>query len=208
MTTYKIGSLRLPEFDELKGCRSVLARCLGNRYLSFAIGNSRPDLLRFVLQGVGRSTISADDDTPVFELFTVEEIRFWISVSLCFKAEASKHKFASASILILRGALESDRKEKLLRAEWDSFADTAVHAPHAQPHWHVYGSAMDSLDDEGARTEDLVALKKFHFAMASSWHTGDHDSRVVMHSSKALSNWVGGCLAYTKSQLKYLVSKS
>ena len=44
---------------------------------------------------------------------------------------------------------------------------------------------------------------KFHFAMASQWHTKENH-KVVLHDETVLYNWLEGCVQYIIEQLKYV----
>ena len=83
---------------------------------------------------------------------------------------------------------------------------------HAQPHWHIYGPSEASGEPAG---EDPLSklfsrIELVHWAMCAEWPILGNEP--AAHSPKlatadCLAKWLGGCIAYVRSQLEYLESR-
>jgi hypothetical protein len=70
--------------------------------------------------------------------------RFWLALALTFVRD-SQLRMSSASIIVFEGMASNPTKTPLLRAEWHEWN---TQSPHAQPHWHVYPSALADFASE------------------------------------------------------------
>ena len=166
----------------------------------------------YLLVSDGQAWARARSLYPVLPLLTTDDAAFWFAVALRFGSSLGRFQLKHASILIFKGFPADPDKTPLVRAEWDE-ADPA--GPHAQPHWHVYPSAL--ARPEAASFEAIKALEgaagepagrtlegeRFHYAMSAAWHLdgGSHQSRL---SEDGLLKWLPGCVLYTRNQLVYL----
>jgi hypothetical protein len=148
---------------------------------------------------------------------------YWIHFSLKFcldniSTKNISYDLVGVNIKIFKDPEEEKEKELLFRAEWDK----EIINNHAQPHWHIEPEKtffiqketdFDSFIKLNSEAEDLfnsnqnkvaprkLDITKFHFAMASEWHTGNkHYQDLDEHS---LKKWLNGFLEYVVSQLEY-----
>jgi hypothetical protein len=170
----------------------------------------------------GSATLGfATQSYPVVRLLPKEAHTFWLALAL--KTVYDRHlRLTSASIILFEGLASNPTKTPLLRAEWHEWQTPG---PHAQPHWHVYSSALgESLSDvPGAFfVESLVAefgaeprlkapsqnidISPFHYAMSATWHVEHGTCQERLRATSALLGWIRGCIDYTRGQLDYVTS--
>jgi hypothetical protein len=179
----------------------------------------------FQMTGVSATTAIARNRYSVLPLLTTKKSRFWFAVVFRFKAGLRDSRLINVSVVVFEGEAVNQYKTPLLRAEWDEWIDTSK---HAQPHWHVYSSTVDTLvssndfvaGSENKALEDFGEEKldpsgptlssswldadHFHFAMAAQWHSETTESHQVQLSEDGLLKWIEGCIVYTRDQLIYL----
>lgn len=201
----------------LQRCKRALEKALPD---AGRMGFNRRDYARgereYLLVSELHSRARARDDYPVLPLLTTEDATFWLAVAFRFGPFLGSYQLKHVSILIFEGLAADAGKTPLVRAEWDE-ADPA--GPHAQPHWHVYPSALtkpeplsfddaaDALaDPDGAAEEPpggRLEGERFHYAMAATWHLEENRHQCPLSEDKLLK-WLPGCVLYTRSQLGYL----
>jgi hypothetical protein len=131
-----------------------------------------------------------NEDEGFVSFMTVAEWIYWLGMQLKFELIQGEPRFLGASLIVLRNALATDERTKVLRAEWER-REEPEHRKHAQPHWHVYASELEQGD-----------LGRFHLAMAACWHLGESESHYHEPSPEGVASWMGGCVKYIRSQLE------
>lgn len=58
-------------------------------------------------------------------------------------------------------------------------------------------------EQKNIKENDWDSATKFHFAMASQWHTSNSNHRIVL-AQETLPDWLVGCVQYIQEQLKYV----
>jgi hypothetical protein len=218
-----------PEVFLVDDPRPLLARCkrvleaglpkagkMGFNMQGHARGESE-----YLLNSDAQSWARARNQYPVLPLLTTVGSAFWFAVALRFGPALGRFQLKHVSVLIFEGLASDPNKAPLVRAEWD---ETDITGPHAQPHWHVYPSALTRLEPasfedvaEAPASLDETALdetaeesqrrrlegERFHYAMSATWHLdgGGHQSRL---SEDELLRWLPGCILYSQGQLAYL----
>jgi hypothetical protein len=192
--------------------------------------------LGYVLNGPGAALASDERLHPVVPFFTTEAWVYWIGLQLKFESVRGRADFLSASLVVLEGPTASGKKEPLLRAEWERFRAEQP-GPHAQPHWHVYHSALEtpqqlqalSLEPEierlsltgetyevdgvrlsDSRAEALEGMPRFHLAMTARWclaTTSTENLHYEPPDAEKLGQWMRRCVTYTRDQLAYISGK-
>lgn len=143
---------------------------------------------------------------------------YWLFVEIKFHHP----KGVLISFSVFQGEETDIMKNQLFRAEWDDYEDGSIN--HPQPHWHFLSNkaientvssfaeiASDDIKDtfEEVLNEEkskTIDISKFHFAMNGDWN----NTSVHIHSvnnEDNLAKWVGGLLAYLKTELKYIDAK-
>jgi hypothetical protein len=156
----------------------------------------------------------ADRSYPVIRLLPKEALTYWLALALTFTRDRNL-RMTSASIIVFEGVAISSPKTPLLRAEWHEWNSLS---PHAQPHWHVYPSALadfvsavpeafsvaeSRVVDFGTEARTLASplVAAFHYAMSASWHVANGTCQERLQTNEALLNWIRGCISYTREQL-------
>lgn len=193
----KFGDLVLDEPEEVDQVRQAIQEVLRQPLLSLQEEALPRGELAYVLNGPGAAIASDERHHPVVPFLTTEVWVYWIGLQLKFESVRTRAAFLSASLVVLEGPTASGKKEPLLRAEWERFREGQP-GPHAQPHWHVYRSALEtpsrlqafSLEPEierlsleegkmdeanrahlpSPRAEALEGMPRFHMAMTARWH--------------------------------------
>jgi len=150
---------------------------------------------------------------------------YWIGLEIILKPHLGAHIFDSIGVVVFfqRGTA----LEPVLRAEWDKYDEGQ--GRHAQPHWHVYMTAAEhqtrtrfmafendqwrpygeddwmAIDRGAVASDEQRAIAKFHFAMASTWHTGGANAHYEAPDEQKIERWLSGCLTYVREQLTYVV---
>jgi hypothetical protein len=182
------------------------------------MGFHQQDLARgereYLLVSEAQSRAKARNEYPALPLLATVDSAFWFAVALRFGPSLGRFQLKHVSILLFEGLASDPNKIPLVRAEWDE-ADPS--GSHAQPHWHVYSSALikpePMLFEETAEADpdrageeaagSTLEGDRFHYAMSATWHLdgGGHQSRL---SEDKLLRWLPGCVRYTRDQLLYL----
>jgi hypothetical protein len=204
----KIDGLWIQDPPELEAIRKSLTNTLRNVVSFSPIAQPRGGYRYHAISGEEVRTSPGQSEQeriyPAFLLYATDSVRFWVSCSLLSRSERGASVVDEASVIVLAGTLSTDVRE-LLRAEWDSFD-----SPHAQPHWHVYGSRVAEMFQrpEGEVGSDMrLNLSRFHFAMSARWmdHTGGHRETV---SGMGVARWLPACIEYTRAQIEYLAERA
>ena len=207
----------IDDLDEItSACRKGLKVVLNNPSLSFHTDALARGKQKYLLTGSGASQATIGNrNYPVLLLDTINGEIFWLAIVLIFGFANRIQFLDSVSIVVVKG-LAFDSKIPILRAEWDC-SDDYLNAPHGQPHWHVYPSAIlnsnleteDVLEiatDPAVNIEDYPSTRSlpyFHFAMATRWHEGDTRVHGNLEYVDSLTGWISGCVQYTREQLMY-----
>jgi hypothetical protein len=142
--TRSIGEWKFDEPAEVALSLQAMQQVLPRERLGFREEALSRRELRFVLVGSNATAALAEREYPVLPFLTARNQQFWIGVQLKFVSPLGEAEFLSASLIVFHGHLTRESKEKLLRAEWERARDDSPHR-HAQPHWHVYRSALDGM---------------------------------------------------------------
>jgi hypothetical protein len=113
-----------------------------------------------------------------------------------FGMDREGYEFQSISMRIWSG-LTTDDQKKLLRAEWEPYGIDS--SKNAQPHWQL----DDIIVAPDSNSPYAPILRKFHFAMSSSW-SKDEECQHHVDSFAILTTWMKNCLLYVKSQIELL----
>lgn len=159
---------------------------------------------------------------PVVPLLAKGALTYWLALAITLLRDYDLF-VTSASFLVFEGSPRDQDKTPLFRAEWHEWDSVSI---HAQPHWHVYRSALSSLADqlpeafvtEAEQIHDFIGanptaqlaskdlaptLAEFHYAMSANWHlSGSYQQSLSTEAS--LTAWLGGCVSYCRGQLEYL----
>jgi hypothetical protein len=135
----------------LQFCQNKLEPLLDKRELDFKLlePNSEHHIFALITKDLSSSSTAIDDRRNrhnVVPLLATKSDTYWINISLTFlpifgrsqqKTNPQSFQFSGVSIRVFKGLAYDDKKEPLIRAEWDALKDDNN---HAQPHWHVYKS--------------------------------------------------------------------
>lgn len=161
----------------------------------------------------------ASRNYPAIRLLPKEALTFWLALALTFVRD-SQLRMSSASIIVFEGMASNPTKTPLLRAEWHEW-DTE--SPHAQPHWHVYSSALGEFvsevpeaffveppvlefgaDPASVAPSQTIETSPFHYAMSARWHVDRGTCQERLTATSSLLGWLRGCISYTREQLAYI----
>jgi hypothetical protein len=164
---------------------------------------------------------------PVILLLPKEALTYWLAMALTFRRDTNL-RMTSASMIVFEGVAGSATKTPLFRAEWHEWNSQS---PHAQPHWHVYPSALTdfalkvpeafsveqptmvdfrSAAQSPASSQITVSragsplIAEFHYAMSARWHVQDGSCQERLMTTDGLLNWIKGCISYTVGQLNFV----
>jgi len=195
----KIGHDRYPYPAELTAARAAL-KALGHPLVGFAHELTVKGA-RFYISP-GEPITSGGSSYFAVPLLQDSSIRFWFTIDLAFRTRTGSLVLDNVGILVLAGTLASEARE-MFRAEWE-----AGESPHAQPHWHVYGSQLAEAfsiesDEPGLR----LTTSRVHFAMSARWMDND-DVDGTHHNigttADGVKRWIAATLTYSKQQLEYV----
>ncbi len=222
----------------LQFCQDKLKPLLDNKLEFIQLSQSQKGHIFALISKDSSGLIAIDDREnrhPIVPLLLTISDTYWINISLTFlplfgksrqQNESQSFQFSSISIRVFKGLKDDEKKQLLLRAEWDTLTEENN---HAQPHWHVYKSFQirdltpqtsdfesliqpNDVKDFGKETNnsldnqdenDWDSSTKFHFAMSSQWHDGG-THKVVLDQEKLLYSWLVECVKYIKEQLQYI----
>lgn len=180
--------------------------------------------------GGGRDTIRIASNPPLERdgksvLVLIEPgsgAGIYLEIALDHEHEHGVCRITHVSLKLYTGASPSVAALRF-RAEWDPRGEAKK---HAQPHWNI-----DQSDEVSAPVPTglaapwvppakpapwapapapvapakamLQTLSKFHFAMGSSFHIADNDTRhsSTLETEDCLLRWIVGCVAYTRAQI-------
>jgi len=127
-----------------KSCSRVLQECLGIDGVYLVGYNISKWKLLFLSKG-GTGSRAYDKErerdmwvSPIY--ISSKGIYYWLSMYMVFIPFDSKVKLQQMGLIIFKGEAADYEKEPFFRAEW--FTPDDVNNPHAQPHWHIYGSLI------------------------------------------------------------------
>jgi len=151
----------------LQSCKNKLKPLLDKRELDFI--SLQPDSHRYIFALITKdsnSLITTDDRGNrhhIIPLLSTISGIYWLNISLTFlpvfsqskqKVNPQSFQFSGVSIRVFKGLATENKKEPLLRAEWDILKDDNN---HAQPHWHVYKSfQIRNLNTTASDFESLI----------------------------------------------------
>ncbi len=205
-------------------CTKSLRGVIANRHIGFTNFQVAGNTEIWMLNGFSSSHAEAKYPYTVLPILTSRSGLYWVAVSIAFEYERGDAYLMGASIILFEGVSTDNKKNQLLRAEWDCSRELQP-SPHAQPHWHVLQAQIQqsqaSFFDESVLKEFIPAedeiiesmtendpqlpmwprSEKFHFAMASRWHINGLEANGNDLQHEWLRNWLGGCVKYTRTQL-------
>jgi hypothetical protein len=195
----RIGPDPYPYPAELTATLSAL-KSLGHRWVGFAQELTVKGA-RFYISP-GEPITSGGSLYFAVPLLLEFSIRFWFTIDLAFRTRSGSLVLDNVGILVLAGTLANEARE-VFRAEWE-----AGESPHAQPHWHVYGSQLAEAFSIGSSEPDLrPTTSRVHFAMSARWMDDDDDDGThhnIATSADGVKRWITATLAYSKRQLEYV----
>lgn len=171
-----------------------------------------------VLNGPGAVEARTDKFTyTAFPLPVSDLSLFWVASSIEFKTNKNVVTVDSASVVVFSGEAYNPDKVPILRAEWDNSTETN----HAQPHWHVYTSRIDSLaadsemfdkepafePEQDVSTSIIEYIPKFHFAMCANWNTRDAHCVQTIGDMHCVADWIAHTVKYIQGQLSYTMRR-
>jgi hypothetical protein len=195
----KIGSTKYAEPAELRETREAL-RTLGFPWMGFT---HEPTVkgARFYITP-GEPVTSGGAAYSALPLLVDFPVRFWFTVDLHFKTRVASLVLDQLGILVLGGTLAIDARE-VFRAEWETEP-----SPHAQPHWHVYGSELAEAFKVGLDAPYAkMTLSRFHFAMSARWmDEADKDGthHHIASTVDGVRRWIVATVTYSKQQLAHV----
>ena len=218
LPTVNIGSIFVRETKEITNpCRKMLSDLLEKK-ISFSspIPLARA-VSEFSLQGEGATGAFVERKRySVLPLQTIGGELYWLGVILQLKFETGFFYLSAVSVLIVKGLAEDNDKTAILRAEWDCLKEN-LEQKHAQPHWHIYPSAIiknwDSDEILGLMNNPLKEFgeqpekdkfPRFHFAMATRWHLGEENPHAELKDVNSVIKWIEFCTKYTLEQLTFM----
>jgi hypothetical protein len=204
----------------LNKCKAPLARSLeGIDKINFRRRDYARKQQEYSLVAAIQSRGLAREYYPVVPLASTARFTFWLAVAFRFAPHLDQYQLIHTSLIVFEGIATDPNKRPLIRAEWDEYG---LEGDHAQPHWHVYPPGLlpeeqNETRFDGAAQEVNLAQEeadpdsstrewdqaRFHYAMATRWHLGDHSHQCRL-SENALLNWLPNCISYTKQQLLYI----
>lgn len=170
------------------------------------------------LNGPGSVSARTDKYTYPAVPFPVSDLKvFWIASAIEFKTNKNVVEPESASVVVFSGEAYNSEKVPLLRAEWESNPKS----PHAQPHWHVYTSRIESMSHEPETFESASAfdlsqdisssindfVPKFHFAMCANWSTRNPTCVQIIQDEHCVADWIAHTVKYIQGQLRYTMRR-
>lgn len=177
-----------------------------------------------LLNSASSTTALAQRRYPVIPFLAKGALTYWVALAITMLRERELF-VTSASVLVFEGPPRDPDKTPLFRAEWHEWDSMSA---HAQPHWHVYPSALGALgswlpegfvtqseqvydfgvdrlvNDVGAPFGPKTRLEEFHYAMSASWHLPSDVCQLRLSSEASLTGWLHGCVSYSRAQLDYL----
>lgn len=200
-----------------KKCRRTLARILGISYLHVQSEYPLPRVERYVFGSADASRAEAGDRAYCVLPFCYSgRSKYWLAASIDLVFQQQCH-LADVSLTVFEGEASDNVKIPVLRAEWDSRQESSLLMVHAQPHWHVYSSAVAQAayikraePKFGTDIRPFSPLQQphmgedFHFAMASQWHIVGKNSHAWDLEVDSLFRWLDGCISYIHGQLLYV----
>lgn len=189
-------------------CCKALGGVVGDKHIGFNEQRLARNTVVYSMTGSETSTALARETYLVIPLLRKTYASYWLGASLEFKFEEGYFKLMSVSLIVFRGEVFDPNKRPILRAEWDALTDEDI-SEHAQPHWHVYYSAVNEevgLIDETFDNSEMQKSKdaKFHFAMGSRWYNEINAHQEKLDDINKLINWLEGCIKYTRRQIELL----
>ena len=151
----------------LQSCKNKLKPLLDKRELDFISLQQDSHRYIFALIAKDSSSLITTDDRGnthyIVPLLSTISSFYWLNISLTFlpvfsqskqKVNPKSFQFSGVSIRVFKGLATENKKEPLLRAEWDILKDDNN---HAQPHWHVYKSfQIRNLNATASDFESLI----------------------------------------------------
>ncbi|KKI98431.1 hypothetical protein [Prochlorothrix hollandica] len=151
----------------LQSCKNKLKPLLDKRELNFIPLQQDSQRHIFALIAKDSSNLITTDDRSnrhhIVPLLSTISGTYWLNISLTFlpmfsqskqKTAPQSFQFSGVSIRVFKGLATENKKEPLLRAEWDILKDNNN---HAQPHWHVYKSfQIRNLNATASDFESLI----------------------------------------------------
>lgn len=211
-------------------CRDVLATVLGDNSIGFHRQEIVRSKYRCMLVGQAATSARARDQYMAHSLLETDLTSYWLAITIWFQfyPNINKYHVESVSLIVFEGVATSIDKTPLLRAEWDCFSHND-NVAHAQPHWHVYISAIENLSDQMASFTQPSEVKtfippdtettntdvpeqwdgaRFHFAMAAKWHIDENCIiQEILGDIDGLTKWLTGCIKYINNQLEYISTR-
>jgi len=160
----------------------------------------------FTIDGTSYA-VNRDKSVKVLNWFA----NFWIFLEIKFiKISKKEEPQINISLSVFQGEDFDNKKNQLFRAEWDDYNNPEE--KHAQPHWHIMSNQISEnsykeytsiFDESGFEKENLLDIKKIHFAMSGDWQ----NSKGYIHKmedEQQIVKWLQGMLSYLRTELENL----
>jgi hypothetical protein len=138
----------IPNPDRLvSDCMRRIREVLSNKQLGFDTKEAPGNTMLYQLTGPQvQAARNKKFNFLVVPFLETSLTIYWLTITLEFKYFVKKNYLMSVSIIVFEGARSQLLTNPLLRAEW-MFTNDASDGSyiHAQPHWHVYPSAINDI---------------------------------------------------------------
>lgn len=166
-------------------CELTIKRALGRKDVGFDTPERAADnRLLYKLKGDRATKAEAKRPYTVVPFVTLPEHLFWLAVWIEFIFEAGAYRLIGINLVFFEGGAYDEKKNPLLRAEW-AFVHDAVREPHAQPHWHVYNTALGTVFGDQRRPQFEPENTIQDFEPAESLLTDFETDKTVEEASSA-----------------------
>jgi hypothetical protein len=207
--------------DITRPCLKLLRELLADPQLAFkgtplsSVGSPG----EIFLTSTSATQAFASENYPAIRLLSKEALTFWIALALTFVRDGQL-RMNSANLIVFEGMASNPTKTPLLRAEWHEWN---TQSSHAQPHWHVYSSALGEflskvpeaflveppvlefgINSASTARAQSIETSPFHYAMSAAWHVERGTCQERLTATSSLINWLHGCIKYTRDQLDYI----
>jgi len=206
----------------LINCKNIIANILSDNKVGFNEKLMSGKYVRYSLEGINGSIAEEKNSYFVLPLLPSRTgDYYWVAITIGFLFDKGDYCFQEESLFFFEGMRLNTNKKPIIRAEW---SERKSDCRHAQPHWHVYPSYISkiitplfdevvqpidfgqTLSDEEIKdkSQEWEEGKRFHYAMASRWHSEDERAHQEEMTKEKLEKWTKGCLVYVKDQLSYI----
>jgi len=146
-------------------CRSEIAKALGQNLGKLKLKPLEDSTQGFQglysIDGADMSQLEGKRVTPILRWFDWKEATYWLGFRLGFlRVPGRSGRYINTVSLTVARSFPSSPPEALLRAEWSYYAEEKNKPKkeakeHAEPHWHVYKSSLNTQEGDLVLTQLL-----------------------------------------------------